>query len=257
MSNVRQSFSAFVLNNQRNLYWLYTASILIMVANWFLPTHGYFEIEQPFLRNLLNNISLLVPTIAILALGSKHCRNYLPLVAVCVFVSMLFRWHFVTISCFIVLVFAWTKPNNAVALLFLFTLQSVALVLMFSGVMKPCLYSSLSSVSLPVSGKTVTLQQERIGSEGLFNCDYSVNVFFDIAGGLRLVKSYYTFNDEYGDCNPKGFSLQAAKGNLDAVYFVSDQDSNAPIRRLVSLKKINNNSTHYIRDDESLSPSSP
>lgn len=257
MSNVRQSFSAFVLNNQRKLYWLYTASILIMVANWFLPTHGFFEFEHPLLRNLLVDLGLFAPTIAILALGSQNCRNYLPQVAVCVFVSMLFQWHFVTISCFVLLVFAWTKPNNTVALLFLLTLQSVALLVMFSVFMKPCLYTNLSSVSLPLSGKTVTLQQERNGSEGLFDSDYSVNVFFNIAGGLRLVKSYYTFNDEYGDCNPNGFSLEAANGNLDAVYFVSDQDSNAPLRRLVSLKKINNYSTHYIRDDETLSPSSP
>lgn len=257
MSNVRQSFSAFVLNNQRNLYWLYTASILIMIANWFVPTHGFFEFEQPLLRGLLLNLSLLTPAAGVFALSKGNCRNFVPQIAVFVFVSMLFQWYFATLTCFVVLVYAWTKPNNAVAILILFSLQIGALLFFFSESISPRLYSNLSSISMPMSERTVILQQDRKGSESLPNCDYSVNSFFDVAGGLRLVKTYFSFYDEYGDYNPKGFSLEAAKNLSDSIYFVSDQDSNPPIKVLVNLKHINDKVSYHIRANENLSPSSP
>lgn len=211
-----------------------------MIANWFVPTHGFFEFEQPLLRWLLLNLSLLTPAAGVLALGKENCRNFVPQIAVFVFVTMLFQWYFATLTCFVVLVYAWTKPNNTVAILVLFSLQSGALLFFFSEAISPRLYSNLYSLSMPMSGKTVILQQERKGSKGLCQCDYSLNTFFDIAGGLRLVKTYYILHDEYGDYNPQGFSLEAAQNLSDSFYFVSDQDSNPPIKVLVNLKHIKN-----------------
>jgi len=56
----------FLRLNERNLFWLFVASALIFIANWFLATHGVVEFESDRLRQLLKAVSAFTPVIGIL-----------------------------------------------------------------------------------------------------------------------------------------------------------------------------------------------
>lgn len=253
MSSIRESFGQFVLNNQRNLYWLYTASVLIMVANYFLAAHGYFEFEQKLLRTLMVDISLLAPTMGILVLGKPESRNYLLPTAICVFISMLFQLHFATLTCFVVLVFVWTKPNNLLAILILGFLQTLAVFAFFSEFIEPRQFNNLSS--LPhLKRRLVVLQQEQHGRQKLYGCNYCVKIFFNVAGGLRLVKTYYTLYDEYGEDRPVGFKLEDPKDLSDSTFLVYDQSVfNPPTKIRINLQRIDNR-VHWRIEPDQIAP---
>lgn len=114
METSKSSLSQFLLLNERNLFWLFVASCLVFIANWFLATHGFFEIENDRLRLLLTAVSMFSPVIGIIMLFSQDCRNEVPIVATLVFISLLLMWQTATITCFAIMLFCWTNKSRLV-----------------------------------------------------------------------------------------------------------------------------------------------
>lgn len=203
METSRSSLSEFLHLNERNLFWLFVASCLVFIANWFLGTHGYFEIENDRLRQLLTAVSMCTPVIGIFVLFSQECRNEIPVIAALVFASMLLMWPTATITCFTILLFCWTNKSRALGIGILLIVQ------VFSGLL--VLTERKDAVKIIEIARLHTAKHDLIlrglTTDGTFCTSLALQEDYPVINGLRLVKTFNRFKDKDYDYRKQLFSL--------------------------------------------------
>ncbi len=181
----------FLLVNERNLFWLFVASALIFIANWFLATHGYFEFENERLRQLLMTVSLFSPIIGILVLLSDDCQNGTPILACLVFASLLLLWPAATITCFIVMLFCWTKTSRILGVIMLVFVQALSGVWFILSINK---IETLELSKLPMAHHELVLRG--LTKDGNYCSSLALQEDYQVAKGIRLVKTFYRLKDD-------------------------------------------------------------
>ncbi len=203
METSKSSLSQFLHLNERNLFWLFVASCLVFIANWFLATHGYFEIENDRLRQLLRAVSMCSPVIGIVALFSQDCRNEVPVIAALVFVSMLLMWPAATITCFAVLLFCWTNKSRAIGVGILLIVQVFAGILLLTE--RKDATQSIEIASLQMAKHNLVLRGTT--DDKTFCNSIVLQEEYPVIKGLRLIKTFYRLKDKDYAYRKELFSL--------------------------------------------------
>ena len=209
METSKSSVSEFLHLNERNLFWLFVASCLVFIANWFLATHGFFEIENDRLRQLLTGVSMCTPVIGILVLFSQDCRNEIPVIAALVFASMLLMWPTATITCFAILLFCWTNQTRALGIGILLIVQ------VFAGLL--LLAEKKNAATIVEIARLHTAKHDLIlrglTKDGTFCTSLTLQEDYPVINGLRLVKTFYRLKDKDYDYRKELFSLSPVDDN--------------------------------------------
>ncbi|GEM_PF-697606 len=193
MANPAQSrIFKFLLVNERNLFWLFTASVLIFIANWFLATHGFFEFESEKLRQLLTAVSVFSPVIGILVLLSDDCQNGMPVLAGLVFASLLLLWPTATITCFIVMLFCWTKTTRLIGVVMLVFVQALSGVLFVTANKQAV--ETVELFKLPMARHELVLRG--VTDDGTYCSSLALQEDHPVTKGIRLVKTFYRLKDD-------------------------------------------------------------
>jgi hypothetical protein len=203
METSKSSLSQFLLLNERNLFWLFVASCLVFIANWFLATHGFFEIESDRLRLLLTAVSMCSPVIGIVVLFSQDCRNEVPIIAALVFVSMLLMWPTATITCFAILLFCWTNKSRALGIGILLIVQVFAGILLLTDKKEAHEIVEIARLRLPKH----ELVLRGLTKDGTYCTSLALQEDYPVIKGLRLVKTFYRLKDDEYDYKKELFSL--------------------------------------------------
>ena len=203
METSKSSLSQFLLLNERNLFWLFVASCLVFIANWFLATHGFFEIESDRLRLLLNAVSMCSPVIGIIMLFSQDCRNEVPIIAALVFVSMLLVWPTATITCFAIMLFCWTNKSRALGIGILLIVQVFAGILLLTEKKEAQQIVEIARLTMPKH----ELVLRGLTKDGTYCTSLALQEDYPVIKGLRLVKTFYRLKDDDYDYKKELFSL--------------------------------------------------
>lgn len=203
METSKPSLSQFLLLNERNLFWLFVASCLVFIANWFLATHGFFEIENDRLRLLLTAVSMCSPVIGIIMLFSQDCRNEVPIIAALVFVSMLLMWPTATITCFAILLFCWTNKSRALGIGILLIVQVFAGILLLTEKKEAHQIVEIARLTMPKH----ELVLRGLTKDGTYCTSLVLQEDYPVIKGLRLVKTFYRLKDDDYDYKKELFSL--------------------------------------------------
>ncbi len=209
MRTSKSSISEFLHLNERNLFWLFVASGLVFIANWFLGTHGYFEIENDRLRQLLSAVSMCTPVIGIIVLFSQECRNEIPVIAALVFFSMLLMWPTATITCFAILLFCWTNNSRALGIGILVIVQVFAGILMLAE--RKEAVKIIEITTLQTAKHNLVLRG--LTTDGTFCTSLALQEDYPVINGLRLVKTFYRLKDKDYDYRKELFSLSLVDDN--------------------------------------------
>ncbi|MDP3510880.1 MAG: hypothetical protein Q8T09_23130 [Candidatus Melainabacteria bacterium] len=209
METSKSSVSKFLHLNERNLFWLFVAACLVFIANWFLATHGFFEIESERLRQLLTAVSMCSPIIGIVVLCSQNCRNEVPVVAALVFASMLLMWPTATITCFAILLFCWTTKSRIVGIAILIIVQVFAGILMLAE--RKNAVTTVEIAKLHTEKHNLILRG--LTSDGTFCSSLALQEDYPVIKGLRLVKTFYRLKDKDYDYRKELFSLSPVDGH--------------------------------------------
>ncbi len=202
----------FLLLNERNLFWLFAASALIFIANWFLATHGYFEFENERLRQLLMAVSMFSPIIGILVLLSDDCQNGTPILAGLVFASLLLLWPTATITCFIVMLFCWTKTTRIIGVIMLVFVQALSGILFVTTNKQT---ETLELFKLPMAHHELVLRG--VTDDGNYCSSLALQEDYPVAKGIRLVKTFYRLKDDDYAYKHDIFSLSPVDDNHAAL----------------------------------------
>ncbi len=203
METSKSSLSQFLLLNERNLFWLFVASCLVFIANWFLATHGFIEIENDRLRLLLTAVSMCSPVIGIIMLFSQDCRNEVPIIAALVFVSMLLMWPTATITCFAILLFCWTNKSRALGIGILLIVQVFAGILLLTERKEAHQIVEIARLTMPKH----ELVLRGLTKDGTYCTSLVLQEDYPVITGLRLVKTFYRLKDDEYDYKKELFSL--------------------------------------------------
>lgn len=203
MESSKSSLSQFLLLNERNLFWLFVASCLVFIANWFLATHGFFEIENDRLRLLLTAVSMFSPVIGIIMLFSQDCRNEVPIVATLVFISLLLMWPTATITCFAIMLFCWTNKSRALGIGILLIVQVFAGLLLLTEKKEAHQIVEIARLSMPKH----ELVLRGLTKDGTYCTSLALQEDYPVIPGLRLVKTFYRLKDDEYDYKKELFSL--------------------------------------------------
>lgn len=203
METSKSSLSQFLLLNERNLFWLFVASCLVFIANWFLATHGFFEIENDRLRLLLTAVSMFSPVIGIIMLFSQDCRNEVPIVATLVFISLLLMWPTATITCFAIMLFCWTNKSRALGIGILLIVQVFAGLLLLTEKKEAHQIVEIARLSMPKH----ELVLRGLTKDGTYCTSLALQEDYPVIPGLRLVKTFYRLKDDEYDYKKELFSL--------------------------------------------------
>lgn len=203
METSKSSLSQFFLLNERNLFWLFVASCLVFIANWFLGTHGFIEIENDRLRLLLTAVSMCSPVIGIIMLFSQDCRNEVPIIAALVFVSMLLMWPTATITCFAILLFCWTNKSRALGIGILLIVQVFAGILLLTEKKEAHQIVEIARLTMPKH----ELVLRGLTKDGTYCTSLALQEDYPVITGLRLVKTFYRLKDDEYDYKKELFSL--------------------------------------------------
>ncbi|MBP9808171.1 hypothetical protein KBF38_07665 [bacterium] len=209
MRTSKSSISEFLHLNERNLFWLFVASGLVFIANWFLGTHGYFEIENDRLRQLLSAVSMCTPVIGIIVLFSQECRNEIPVIAALVFFSMLLMWPTATITCFAILLFCWTNNSRALGIGILVIVQVFAGILILAE--RKEAVKIIEITTLQTAKHNLVLRG--LTTDGTFCTSLALQEDYPVINGLRLVKTFYRLKDKDYDYRKELFSLSLVDDN--------------------------------------------
>ncbi len=209
MRTSKSSISEFLHLNERNLFWLFVASGLVFIANWFLGTHGYFEIENDRLRQLLSAVSMCTPVIGIIVLFSQECRNEIPVIAALVFFSMLLMWPTATITCFAILLFCWTNNSRALGIGILVIVQVFAGILILAE--RKEAVKIIEITTLQTAKHNLVLRG--LTTDGTFCTSLALQEDYPVINGLRLVKTFYRLKDKDYDYRKQLFSLSLVDDN--------------------------------------------
>ena len=208
-----KSLSEFLHLNERNLFWLFVASILVFVANWFRATHGCFEFENDKLRQLLMAVSMCSPVIGILVLLSQDCRNYIPVVAVLLFLSLLLVWPVATMTCFVVLLSCWIGKTRIAGVGILVILQVFAGILICAESKNPS--SKIEIARLNTANHELVLRGET--QDGTFCDSCAVQEDYPVIKGVRLVKTFFRLKGKNFDYRKEIFGLTQLDDNHAAI----------------------------------------
>ena len=203
METSKSSLSQFLLLNERYLFWLFVASCLVFIANWFLATHGFFEIENDRLRLLLTAVSMFSPVIGIIMLFSQDCRNEVPIVATLVFISLLLMWPTATITCFAIMLFCWTNKSRALGIGILLIVQVFAGLLLLTEKKEAHQIVEIARLSMPKH----ELVLRGLTKDGTYCTSLALQEDYPVIPGLRLVKTFYRLKDDEYDYKKELFSL--------------------------------------------------
>jgi hypothetical protein len=203
MATSKSSLSQFLLLNERNVFWLFVASCLVFIANWFLATHGFFEIENDRLRQLLTAVSMCSPVIGIIMLFSQDCRNEVPIVAALVFISMLLMWPTATITCFTILLFCWTNKSRALGIGILVIVQVFAGILLLAEIKDAHETVEIARLTMPKH----ELVLRGLTKDGTYCTSLVLQEDYPVITGLRLVKTFFRIKDDEYDYKKELFSL--------------------------------------------------
>ncbi len=203
METSKSSLSQFLLLNERNLFWLFVASCLVFIANWFLATHGFFEIENDRLRLLLTAVSMFSPVIGIIMLFSQDCRNEVPIVATLVFISLLLMWPTTTITCFAIMLFCWTNKSRALGIGILLIVQVFAGLLLLTEKKEAHQIVEIARLTMPKH----ELVLRGLTKDGTYCTSLALQEDYPVIPGLRLVKTFYRLKDDEYDYKKELFSL--------------------------------------------------
>ena len=203
METSKSSLSQFLLLNERNLFWLFVASCLVFIANWFLATHGFFEIENDRLRLLLTAVSMFSPVIGIIMLFSQDCRNEVPIVATLVFISLLLMWPTATITCFAIMLFCWTNKSRALGIGILLIVQVFAGLLLLTEKKEAHQIVEIARLTMPKH----ELVLRGLTKDGTYCTSLALQEDYPVIPGLRLVKTFYRLKDDEYDYKKELFSL--------------------------------------------------
>ncbi|CAN5152070.1 hypothetical protein BH11CYA1_BH11CYA1_16780 [soil metagenome] len=236
----RTSLSQFLHLNERNLFWLFVASCLVFIANWFLATHGFFEFESDKLRLLFLAVSMCSPVIGILVLLSQDCRNSVPLVAAFVFLSMLLMWPVATITCFVVMLACWTRKSCFVGIGLLVLLQIFAGFLIV--IEKKNALSTVEVARLSTAKHEIVLRGET--KDGTFCDSVAVQEDYPVAKGIRLVKTFFRLKGKEFDYRKQIFSLSPLESNRVALVVQHGPRSQCVVIDLA----IKNRLTEFVED---------
>lgn len=203
METSKSSLSQFLLLNERNLFWLFVASCLVFIANWFLATHGFIEIENDRLRLLLTAVSMFSPVIGIIMLFSQDCRNEVPIVATLVFISLLLMWPTATITCFAIMLFCWTNKSRALGIGILLIVQVFAGLLLLTEKKEAHQIVEIARLTMPKH----ELVLRGLTKDGTYCTSLALQEDYPVIPGLRLVKTFCRLKDDEYDYKKELFSL--------------------------------------------------
>lgn len=207
----RSRYQQFLAANERGLFWLTCAATLILIANWFFGTHGYFQFDDARLNVLLHAVTIFSPVVGLLLLFSHDCRDSIPYVAIGSFISILMLWPTATITCFIVLLFCWTRTTRWVGLAMLILVQIFSATFFYvTGESQGRHSEEFSRLEIP--GHIIVLSGLPEPG-GQYYSQLLVQGMYRVVKGFSLVKTYYRLDDQGYMYKKDLFSLAPVDNN--------------------------------------------
>jgi hypothetical protein len=122
MSGV-SAFSAYMLENESQFYWLCASALLTVLGIWFHNIHGILIWSSPLFSLLCFAISLFAPLFCISILFCQPNKIERPLLTIVSFIGLLFWNQVVTISCLMLMPFRFKNASRSLGIAALSGLQ--------------------------------------------------------------------------------------------------------------------------------------